>query len=448
VTASRDDLVAIFRAAVEATDPQRLLGEHLRHDEHETVVTDAAGVAAARFCGLPFVAAVGKAAAGMAEAVCRFYANAGAGTPNGLVIVPKGNGQTCPLPVRQAGHPLPDSDGEAAAAEMARRIATADEPTVLFLLSGGASSLLVRPRPPVSLADKIEVTRLLLGAGAGIEEFNAVRKHLSLVKGGGLLRAAAPRQVVTLILSDVVGDDPAVIGSGPTAADPTTYADSLEILRRYAIAERVPDSVRRLLAAGAAGEVPETLKPDELGRYDTTHLVIGSNRLALEGAARCARRLGYEVRIAPQPLTGDTTTAARLWAARLVEPSGNVATCELAGGETTVEVRGGGRGGRNQEFALAMAGLLEGKDIAVLSAGTDGIDGPTDAAGAFVDGTTLERARTAGLDPEAALGANDSYGFFEPLGDLFRCGPTGTNVMDIKIALRAGRAVARPGASG
>lgn len=442
MTRIREDLVSIFLAAVEAAAPERLVAARLERDGDDTVVLGE-GRAAARFAGPPLILAVGKAAAGMAKAAWRFYSEAvrRPAAPRGLVIVPHGTATDCPFPVRVAGHPLPDERGEAAAAELSRLVRTARESAILLLLSGGASSLLVAPRPPVTLASKVAVTRLLLGAGADIHELNTVRKHLSLLKGGGLLRMAGGRKVVTMILSDVVGDDPAVIGSGPTAADPTTCADALEILRRFGLAGRVPGAVVRLLEAGIAGEVPETVKPREIRRFDAVNLLVGSNRTALEGAAARARQLGYDVTVDHEPLTGDTTECARRRAAALITRTNRPGQCWLAGGETTVRVRGSGRGGRNQEFALALVPFLEGRALAVLSAGTDGIDGPTDAAGAFVDGTTAARARAARLDPGAALAANDSYTFFERLGDLFRCGPTGTNVIDVKIALSS---VARP----
>jgi glycerate 2-kinase len=293
------------------------------------------------------------------------------------------------------------------------------------------------------LADKIALTRQLLESGASIDEFNTVRKHLSEIKGGGLLRAAqAP--MVGLLISDVVGDAPSTIGSGPAAADPTTFADAQAILRRYGLLRRVPRSVRELLEAGLAGRVPDTVKPGSLDARRCRNFVVGSNRVALDGAAKAARAAGWTVRLETEPIVGDTTAAAAQFAARLralARATAGAPLCVLAGGETTVRVHGTGRGGRNQEFALALAEAIAGTAIVVLSAGTDGIDGPTDAAGAFVDGTTLARATERGLGAAAALAANDSHTFFAALGDLLRCGPTGTNVMDIKIALLPSRRV-------
>jgi len=258
------------------------------------------------------------------------------------------------------------------------------------------------------------------------------------VKGGGLARRVAGA-VVSLIISDVVGDDPGTIGSGPTSPDPTTFADALAVLDRYDLTERVPRTVMQVLNAGRTGQVPETLKPGVAVATRCRSFVIGSNRTALEGAAAAARARGWEVHVEPEPLIGDTTDAARRFAARLHALRVTEPLCLLAGGETTVRVHGTGRGGRNQEFALALAAELAGGDLMVLSAGTDGIDGPTDAAGAFVDGTTIERARQRGLDVRACLANNDSYAFFAELGDLLRCGPTGTNVGDVMIAYRPKR---------
>jgi glycerate-2-kinase len=237
------------------------------------------------------------------------------------------------------------------------------------------------------------------------------------------------------VLSDVIGDDPSVIGSGPSTPDPSTFADALAVLERYALVERVAPGVRDLLRRGTQGEVVETVKPGEPATVGVESIVVGSNRLALAAAAAEASRLGYEPLLDPTPVVGDTTDAARRWLQGVRSQVEGRRCCAIAGGETTVSVRGRGRGGRNQEFALALATPLDGAAVAVLSAGTDGIDGPTDAAGAFVDGHTLGRALAMDLDPAAALAANDSYGLFDRLGDLLRCGPTGTNVMDIKLAV-------------
>ena len=395
--------------------------------------------------GAPFdqpvtVVGAGKAAAHMARGA---ESALGAERLSGLVIVPPGcSAPLASLRIAIGSHPLPDNRSLRATVGLCRVIERQAPATpLLCLISGGASSLLVQPLPPLSLADKMAVNRLLIECGAEIAEINTVRKHLSTVKGGGLARRAVGRTMLTLALSDVIGDQPSIIGSGPAVADPTTYAEALAVLERHALATRVPPAVRDLLARGARGELPETLKPGVAEARHLSAAVVGSNRTALLGAAAEAQRLGFEAVIDPDPLVGDSVRAARGWAARLARLPLAGRWCAIAGGETTVVVRGAGRGGRNQEFALGLAQTLMGEPIAVLSAGSDGIDGPTDAAGAFVDGASASRAAALGLDAAAALADNDSYRFFDKLGDLLRCGPTGTNVMDVKLAVGVGSAV-------
>lgn len=354
----------------------------------------------------------------------------------GAVIVAAGCGAPlASISVRTGGHPVPNDEGASATAEICELLGVRSEGPAIFLLSGGASSLLVEPSAPITLEEKIEANRLLLVSGADIAAVNTVRKHLSAVKGGRLLRRTRARPLITLILSDVVGDDPSVIGSGPTVPDPTTFDDAVDVVRRRGVAPHLPPSVQERLERGRRGEIKETVKPGDPEVEGAHTVVIGSIAMALAAAAVEAQRLGYEPLVDGTPLTGDTTPAARGWLEAVRRHVDGRRCCALAGGETTVVVRGTGRGGRNQEFALAMAEPMAGVALAALSAATDGIDGPTDAAGAFVDGTTLARARAAGLDPAVSLAANDSLGFFDLLGDLFRCGPTGTNVMDIKIAV-------------
>jgi glycerate 2-kinase len=430
----RDDALAIFRAAVERVDPARLVATHLQRDGREVVLSVDSRVVD-RWTGPTLVIGGGKAAARMAAGSESIV---GAENIRGTVVVADGYGvPLSSISVVEAGHPLPDERGENGARRLLDLVTQRWPQRILCLISGGASALLACPRSPVTLSDKIAVTQLLLESGASIDEFNTVRKHLSEIKGGGLLRDAQV-PMVGLLISDVVGDDPSTIGSGPTAADPTTFADAEAILRRYALLERVPRSVRELLEQGMAGRVPDTVKPGSGAARRCRNFVVGSNRVALAGAAEAAHVAGWTLHLETEPIVGDTAAAAVRFAARLhalASDADHAPRCVLAGGETTVRVRGSGRGGRNQEFALTLAEAIAGTEIVVLSAGTDGIDGPTDAAGAFVDGTTLARARDRGLSPEAALAANDSYTFFAALGDLLRCGPTGTNVMDIKIAL-------------
>ena len=347
----------------------------------------------------------------------------------------------------RAGHPVPDEQGRAAASEvLALAESLGREDVLLVLLSGGASALLPAPSVGISLADKAAATSALLRAGATIHELNTVRKHLSLLKGGGLARAAGPARVFCLALSDVVGDDVATIGSGPTAPDPSTYADALGVFARRGLLRVVPAQVRKRLEAGARGELPETPKPgDPLFRRVAT-IVIGSNAASIRASAREARRWGLRPVVLTTRLEGEAREVGSVLTAILREcvEDGRPAeppVCLLAGGETTVTVRGAGRGGRNQELAVAAAVCLGAFPVpAVLgSLATDGIDGASDAAGGLVDDTTLRRGVRAGLaPPDAFLARSDSRNFLAPLGDLVVTGPTGTNVADL-TALLAGR---------
>jgi glycerate 2-kinase len=311
---------------------------------------------------------------------------------------------------------------------------------LLLALSGGASALMAAPADPVTLADKIAINAALLGSGASIRELNVVRRHISAIKGGGLLRACGGARVLSLILSDVARNDLATIASGPTAADPTSFTDAVGVLKRRRLWGRAPEAIRERLERGAAGEIAETLKPDDplLARVD--NLVIGDNGIAVEAAAAAAAAAGYTVD-RWRELYGEADDLGRALSAHLsaIASSAGAHVCVVAGGEPVVTIRGRGRGGRAQQAALAMALELTrlGREhrILALFAGTDGIDGPTEAAGAFVSPRTAERAREAGFDAAAALARNDAYPLFAGLGDLLITGPTGTNVSDIFIGL-------------
>jgi hydroxypyruvate reductase len=339
------------------------------------------------------------------------------------------------IEVRECGHPVPDDRGMAGAQrilDLCRQADAAD--LVICLISGGASALTPLPAPPITLAEKQETTRLLLACGATIHELNAVRKHVSLFKGGLLAKAAAPAHVLSLILSDVVGDDLDVIGSGPTAPDASTFESALGVIDKYGLRDRLPRSVRERLSRG--GE--ETPKPGDSMFRKVENVIVGSNQKSLEAAARKARELGYKSLILASTIEGETRDVARMHAAivRQIRVSGQplrAPACVVSGGETTVTIRGSGKGGRNQEFALAAAIDIAGLEkVLVFSAGTDGTDGPTDAAGALADGSTIARSRR---DAAAALLENDSYPFFADLGDLVITGSTGTNVMDLHLAM-------------
>jgi glycerate 2-kinase len=419
---------SIFRAALTAADPIAAVTRHLKRIHFE------------RFAHI-YVLGAGKAGLSMAQAAERII---GRRITAGFINVKDGDLATrrAARPRRiewnECGHPVPDARGAAGAERIAAIARQAGEKDlVVWLVSGGASALLPYPAAPITLEEKQATTRLLLACGADIHEINTVRKHISQIKGGQLARLAAPAAVEALILSDVIGDDPAVIGSGPTAPDASTFADALAVFDRYAIRNRLPASVRHRLESGAAGEIPETPKPGDSCFRKVRNTVIGSNRLALAAAARRARELGYHTLILASGLQGEAREIARVHAAMAHEIAATghplkPPACVISGGEPTVTLHGKGRGGRNQEFALAAAIDIAGlANTVVFSAGTDGTDGPTDAAGAIADGHTLHR------NPEARrfLAANDSYNYFQPLGDLVITGPTHTNVMDVQMLL-------------
>jgi hydroxypyruvate reductase len=336
-------------------------------------------------------------------------------------------------------HPTPSAASEEAgrrALEFARS-GRPDE-TLLVLLSGGASSLMAVPADGVTLADKARTAELLMRGGASIDELNAVRKHLSAIKGGRLALETRAR-VSTLAISDVVGDHLSVIGSGPTVGDPSTFADALKALTDRVGLDKCPATVVARLKAGQDGRLPETMKPDDPRLARGEARVIGGRHDAMRGAADEAAKRGYAVRISQPPVQGEARVAARARMAEAASTDYERPACLISSGETTVTVRGTGRGGRNQEFALAAADLIARlpAPAALGSIGTDGVDGPTDAAGALVDSSSSGRAREAHLVPAAFLDNNDAYAFFERLGDLIHTGPTGTNVGDLQIILLA-----------
>jgi hydroxypyruvate reductase len=363
----------------------------------------------------------------------------------GVVVGPRsGNAELPPgLEWFDGGHPYPDAASEAGGRRaLAIAAQCSGRGSLLVLLSGGASSMMAVPAAALTLADKAATSRVLMNAGVPIADLNCVRKHLSAIKGGRL--AAVAGRTITLAISDVhgpVADDPSSIGSGPTVADPSTRADALAIVRRADAAQQVPPSVIAYLERGD----DETPKPGDPRLSSSSYHVIGNRHIAMEGAARAARARGYAVRIVPEATSGEARAAGAAFAANGLREAGasgsprDVPVCIIASGETTVHVRGSGRGGRNQEFALAAIPVLDSFPqsgaAVVASAGTDGIDGPTDAAGGLVDSSSGARAERAGLDWAAALESNGSYDFFAPLGDLLMWGPTGTNVGDVHVLL-------------
>jgi glycerate 2-kinase len=366
----------------------------------------------------------------------------------GLVVVKDGHGgPTDRVRIIEASHPIPDDRGVAASREIAAILEGCDEKTlVICLISGGGSALMPAPVEGISLADKQKTTRLLLGCGADIGEINTIRKHLSFLKGGGLVRLAAPARVVSLVISDVVGDRLDAIASGPTLADNSTWQDCHDILERYGIRHQIPDAVRRRVEDGLSGRVPDTIKPGNPLLDQSVLRLVATNRQCLAVAAETARRLGFIPLILSSTIEGETREVSRVHTAILKEclASGMPAAvpcCLISGGETTVTLGPKhGKGGRNQEFALAAALELAGLEgVLAVSLGTDGTDGPTDAAGAWADGQTICRAGALGLDARAFLDSHDAYNFFKKLDDLIVTGPTRTNVMDIRLMLAAER---------
>jgi glycerate-2-kinase len=381
----------------------------------------------------------GKASAPMAAALEDIL---GPALSDGLVVVKYGHGAvTRVIRVVEAGHPVPDETGEEAAGATVRLLQGLSRRDLVFiLLSGGASSLWPSPAAGVTLRDKQRATQLLLRSGATIQEMNVVRKHLSAMKGGRLA-AATSAQVISLILSDVIGDDLGSIGSGPTAPDPSTFHDAAAILRRYRLWPHLSSRVRRHVLRGTRGAEPETAKPGSALFRRVQNVIIGNNRLFLEAAAGEAKRAGFEPVVLTTSLTGEAREAAKWFGAmaREIVTHGRPVSrpaCLLAGGELTVTVRGSGLGGRAQEFALAAAQQIQGfRGICIAALGSDGNDGPTDAAGAVVDGNTVARAAAHGVDAGESLQANDAYRFFKSVGGHITTGPTGTNVNDLYLLL-------------
>lgn len=418
-------LLDMFEAAVGAASPEKCLPPHLPVPPK----------------GRTIVVGAGKAGGAMAKAVEDHWP----GPLEGLVVTRYGHGAPCTrIDVVEAGHPVPDAAGQDAARRILSLLGglTPDD-LVLCLVSGGGSALLALPAEGVTLADKQAINKALLKSGAAIGEMNCVRRHLSAIKGGKLAAAAAPARVVALMISDVPGDDPCVIASGPTVADPTTSEDALAILRKYAIA--APEHVLAYLASPAS----ETLKPGDPRLDGVENVMIATPQMSLDAAASVARAAGIAPLVLSNSIEGESRDVALVHAAIARQAAGFgqplPPPCVLiSGGETTVTVRGKGRGGRNAEFLLALAVALDGHEtIHALAADTDGIDGTEDNAGAFLHPDSLARAAAIGVDAKARLADNDGYGFFSALGDLIVTGPTRTNVNDFRalVVLGGGEAV-------
>jgi glycerate-2-kinase len=436
-------LIDIFNAALAAVDPYHAIVRNITFERNCLHIAGAA-YELDSFSRVLVVGA-GKATARMALAIEGVL---GDRITEGLIVVKEGH--TAPLKIIkqvEASHPVPNEAGVEGTNRIRQLVRAANEKTlVICLLSGGASALLVAPMNGLTLNDKQIVTSLLLKAGASIGELNAVRKHLSAVKGGRFAKTACPAQVVTMVLSDVIGDQLDVIASGPTARDSTTFADARAVIEKYGLKEKIPLHVLSFLERGMEGQEPETVKSGDSCLHKTRNVIIGGITQALSAASEKAGHLGLVPEVITGELQGEARDAARFLATAALRARDALRPgerrCLLSGGETTVTVKGNGKGGRNQELALAFALEIEGLDgVSLLSAGTDGTDGPTDAAGAIVDGSTASRARGLGIDPVQYLDYNDSYLFFKRFDELSGneshviTGPTGTNVMDLQIIL-------------
>ena len=440
----RTDLIDIYQSALKAADPYHAVMNHL------SLSGDVLYAAGAEYDLKLFrrvvVIGAGKGTSLMAEAAEEILNDR---IDEGIIIIKYAH--TRPLRKigqREAAHPLPDEAGLHATEEIRELLKKAGEETlVLCLLSGGASSLLVAPAEGITLDDKRALTDLLLSAGADIDELNAVRKHVSAIKGGRLAEIAYPATTITMILSDVIGDKLDVIASGPTAPDSTSFRDALHVIHKYSLEGKIPSSVFSLLHLGVAGVTPDTPKSGAVFFKKVRNIIVGSIRQSVEAARVRAAELGFEPQLLTLELQGEARDAARFLASKALEIRsamlpGDSSRCVLTGGETTVTVRGTGKGGRNQELALAFALEIAGSEgFSLLSAGTDGTDGTTDAAGAVVDGTIVPKAWELGMNPKGYLANNDSYTFFQKFDELtggnahIMTGPTGTNVMDLQIMI-------------
>jgi len=435
----RKDIRKIFDAGLKAADPKQAVSRAVQISADDRLTIGEREYDLGQFDRIRVIG-VGKAAAPMAAAIEDIL---GSRISEGLISTKYGHG--LPLKrfvVTEAGHPVPDEAGLAASRHIINLLEQSnDKDLIICLISGGGSALMPLPVSDISLTDKQKTTEILLDCGANIHEINTIRKHISEVKGGKLARAAFPGTLITLILSDVIGDNLDVIASGPTVPDRSTFTNCMEILGKYNITGEIPSHVIEYLKRGAQGIEPETPEPEDTIFDKTRVLIVGSSSLSIEAARDKAVASGYNTLILSSFIEGETREVAKVHAAitKEVLKSGNPVprpACIISGGETTVTIYGDGLGGRNMEFALAAAIEIERLDgVVILSGGTDGTDGPTDAAGAIADGTTIQRGLAQGYNASEFLKNNDSYHFFEALEDLLMTGPTMTNVMDLRILL-------------
>jgi glycerate 2-kinase len=425
-----------LESALNAVDPKQIIKSKLLL-KNSTLHVDGYSIDLKKFKNI-YVIGGGKASGSMAEALEQVLGNS---ITNGLVNVPRSSkNKTDIIKLHEASHPIPDEAGVEGTRRMLKIAEQAKEDDLIIcLISGGGSSLMPLPRGKISIADKKKITNVLLKCGATINEINTVRKHISDFKGGWLAKKAYPATILNLILSDVVGDPLDFIASGPTVPDSTTFGDAIKVLKKYRLWSKAPASIRKVLSDGEKGLIPETPKANDEAFKRVYNVVVGNNRLASLTAQKYLKSEGLNTLLLTSTLEGEARHVGIMLASIVheVSVSGNPVPKPagiIAGGETTVTVTGKGLGGRNQEIALAAAQKLNDMNgVVVASLSTDGVDGPTDAAGAIADGKTLVRAAKMGLTPEEYLAENDSYHFFSKLGDLIFTGPTGTNVNDVSV---------------
>ncbi len=428
----------IFKAALNAVDPYQLVREQVIRQGDTLVISEKDQIELSEFDRV-FLCGAGKGAAPITRAMEELLSDR---LDGGDIIVKYDHlAELQKIHLHEAAHPVPDENGLRSTEILLTNLDNLTERDCVFvLLTGGGSALLESLPNEIKLDDLQKLSSVLLQCSATIHEINCIRKHISLIKGGQLAKKIYPARCVTLALSDVIGDDLSVIASGPTSPDPTTFDDALEILEKYDVTDKIPAVILNHLKRGSESKLPDTPKREDQVFKNVTNIVIGNNRLALNNAKETAESLGFKTIILTSMLEGEareiaTDVASIISEVQLTGTPIKKPACILLGGEPTVKIQGTGKGGRNQELALAVALSNINEPYVCVSVGSDGTDGPTDAAGAIVDHTTLSRAESAGLNAQEYLKNNDSYNFFAPLGDLIITGPTGTNVMDVIFAL-------------
>jgi glycerate-2-kinase len=428
----------VIKSALNAVDPYQLIREQIVRTEETLDISGKVKIDLSNYDRI-LLCGAGKGAAPLTKAVEELLAE---NLEGGDIIVKYDHlAELSKVKIHEAAHPVPDENSLKSTEILLRNLDNLTENDLVFvLLTGGGSALLESLPQEITLNDLQNLSSVLLQCSATIHEINCIRKHISLIKGGQLARKIYPARCVTLALSDVIGDDLSVIASGPTNPDPSTYIDALGILDKYEVTEKIPSVILNHLKKGATGEIADTPKKNDIELEKVENIVIGNNRLSLHKAKEMAESLGFNTIILTSMLDGEAREIAKVVGSIIkeIQSTGTPIkkpACVLLGGEPTVKVQGSGKGGRNQEFALAVALTHISEPYICVSVGSDGTDGPTDAAGAIVDHTTLTRGEANGLIALEYLRNNDAYNYFKPLGDLIYTGPTGTNVMDVIFAL-------------